>query len=187
MVWYDFIWYGMNFHMVWYYYDLMCNDVIWFDIVWLCYGIKYDMIWDDMIWYDMIWYDMIWYDMIWYDMIWYDMIWYDWYDLIFKSMWVSMHGTHFNPCIPEGFSPAYFPKGGCCNPLRIINTEGHINLNLLPVYRYGHPLSIDTKISTKLLRMTSLWRHNVSMPSKIEKWSFCVLIYRRKLILRKTS
>ena len=53
-----------------------------------------------------------------------------------------------NPCSPEGFSQTYFPKGGCCNPPWIINTEGHIALDLLPVYRYGHPLSIDTKIST---------------------------------------
>ena len=53
-----------------------------------------------------------------------------------------------NPCSPEGFSQTYFPKGGCCNPPWIINTEGHITLTLLPVYRYGHLLSIDTKIST---------------------------------------
>ena len=40
-------------------------------------------------------------------------------------------------------------RGGLLQPLWIINTEGHITLNLLPVYnRYGHPLSIDTKIST---------------------------------------
>ena len=52
----------------------------------------------------------------------------------------------FNPCSPEGFSQTYFTKGGCCNPPWIINTEGHITLNLLPVYRYnGHPLSIDAK------------------------------------------
>ena len=60
----------------------------------------------------------------------------------------------FNPCYPEGFSKTYFLKGGCCN--RIINTEGHTTLNLLPVYRYGHPLSTDTKISTNHLCMTSL-------------------------------
>ena len=53
-----------------------------------------------------------------------------------------------NPCSPEGFSQTYFPKGGLLQPPWIINTEGHITLNLLPVYRYGHPLSIDTKIST---------------------------------------
>ena len=54
-----------------------------------------------------------------------------------------------NPCSPEGFSQTYFPKGGLLQtPLWIINTEGRITLNLLPVYRYGHPLSIDTKIST---------------------------------------
>ena len=53
-----------------------------------------------------------------------------------------------NPCYPEGFVLNIFSEGGCCNPLDIINTEGHITLNLLPVYRYGHPLSTDTKIST---------------------------------------
>ena len=54
-----------------------------------------------------------------------------------------------NPCSPEGFSQTYFPKGGLLQPpFWIINTEGHITLNLLPMYRYGHPLSIDTKIST---------------------------------------
>ena len=42
------------------------------------------------------------------------------------------------------------------------------------MYRYGHLLSIDTKISINHQCMTSLWRHNVSTPSKIEKLSFCV-------------
>ena len=55
--------------------------------------------------------------------------------------------TSINPCYPEGFSQAYFPKGVVATPW-IINTEGHITLNLLPVYRYGHPLSIDTKLRT---------------------------------------
>ena len=41
-----------------------------------------------------------------------------------------------------------FLRGVVATPLWIINTEGHITLNLLPVYRYGHSLSIDTKIST---------------------------------------
>ena len=36
---------------------------------------------------------------------------------------------NINPCSPEGFSQTYFPKGGCCNPPWIINTEGHITLN----------------------------------------------------------
>ena len=58
---------------------------------------------------------------------------------------------NLNPCCPEGFSQTYFPKGGC--PL-IINTEG--TLNLLPVYRYGHPLSNETKISTNHYCMMSL-------------------------------
>ena len=47
-----------------------------------------------------------------------------------------------------GFSQPYLPKGELLQPLRIIYTEGLITLNLLPVYRYGHPLSIDIKVST---------------------------------------
>ena len=46
------------------------------------------------------------------------------------------------------FPKHIFLRRGFCNSPWIINTEGHITLNLLPVYRYGHPLSIDTKIST---------------------------------------
>ena len=47
------------------------------------------------------------------------------------------------------FPKHIFLRGGLLQPpLWIINIEGHITLNLLPVYRYGHPLSIDTKIST---------------------------------------
>ena len=47
------------------------------------------------------------------------------------------------------FPKHIFLRGGVvATPLWIINTEGHITLNLLPMYRYGHPLSIDTKIST---------------------------------------
>ena len=79
-----------------------------------------------------------------------------------------------NPWYPEGFSHTYFPKGIVATPLQIINSEGHITLNLLPVYRYGHSLSIDTKINTNHSSMTSLWRHNVSTPTKIEKWPFCM-------------
>ena len=30
-------------------------------------------------------------------------------------------------------------------PLWILNTEGHVTLNLLPVYSYGHPLSTDNQ------------------------------------------
>ena len=46
------------------------------------------------------------------------------------------------------FPKHIFLRGLLQPPLWIINTEGHITLNLLPVYRYGHPLSIDTTIST---------------------------------------
>ena len=59
------------------------------------------------------------------------------------------HVLEVNPCYPEGFFPNIFSEEGVvATPLRIINTEGHITLNLLPVYRYGHPFSIDTEIST---------------------------------------
>ena len=50
------------------------------------------------------------------------------------------------------FFQTYFPKGdvvvATSPPPRIFNTENHISLILLPVYRCGHPFSIDTKIST---------------------------------------
>ena len=46
------------------------------------------------------------------------------------------------------FPKHIFLRGVVATPLWIINIEGHITLNLQPVYRYGHPLSIDTKIST---------------------------------------
>ena len=62
-----------------------------------------------------------------------------------------------NPCSPEGFSQNICSEGGCCNPLWIINTECYKTLNLQPVYRYGHPLSIDTKISTNQWRYAIMW------------------------------
>ena len=46
------------------------------------------------------------------------------------------------------FPKHIFPRGVAATPPWIINTEGHITLNLLPVCRYGHLLSIDTKLST---------------------------------------
>ena len=42
---------------------------------------------------------------------------------------------------------------------------------LLQIKSYGSSLSIDTKISTNHLHMTSLWGHNASMPRKIGKYS----------------
>ena len=42
-------------------------------------------------------------------------------------------------------------KSNCYRELKFngeVDTEGYVTLNLLPVYRYGHPLSIDTKVST---------------------------------------
>jgi hypothetical protein len=38
-------------------YDMICYDMIWYDIWYMIWYMIYD------IWYD-IWYDMIWYDMI---------------------------------------------------------------------------------------------------------------------------
>ena len=51
------------------------------------------------------------------------------------------------PVLLRVFPKHIFQRGSCCNPLWIINTEGHITL-LLPVYtcRYGHPLSVGTTI-----------------------------------------
>ena len=57
------------------------------------------------------------------------------YELISKTSKLKLDGFSID-------GPSYPP------PPWIINTEGHITLNLLQVYRYGHPLSIDTKIST---------------------------------------
>ena len=53
------------------------------------------------------------------------------------------------------------------SPPRIFYTERLIPLYLLPVYRYGPPLSIDTIMSTIKFHMTSPWRHKVSTPSEI--------------------
>ena len=55
------------------------------------------------------------------------------------------------------------PKGGCCNPPPWnFYTELLIPLYLLPAYRYGPPLSIDTNMSTIELHITSLWSQRAS-------------------------
>ena len=59
----------------------------------------------------------------------------------------SVH-RYINPSSPERFSKHILRWGVVATVLRIINTEVHITLNLLPVYCYGRLLSIDTKIST---------------------------------------
>ena len=43
---------------------------------------------------------------------------------------------YVNTCYPEGFPKHIFRKGVVATALRIINTEGHITLNLQRVYRY---------------------------------------------------
>ena len=69
-----------------------------------------------------------------------------------------------NPPPPEVFF--HPPKGGgCCTPS--LDFLYRMPDNLLPVCRYGPPLSIDTKMSTIELHMTSLWHHKVSAPSEI--------------------
>ena len=42
------------------------------------------------------------------------------------------------------FPNIFSEGGGLLQPPMIINMEGHISLNLLPLYSYGCPLSIDT-------------------------------------------
>ena len=62
--------------------------------------------------------------------------------------------VNFRP--PEVFSVTRPPEGVVETPPRIFYAEGLIPLYLLPVYRYGPFLSIDTKLSTIELHMTSL-------------------------------
>ena len=63
----------------------------------------------------------------------------------------------FNPSPSEVSFVICPPKGGLLRPPPwIFYTECLIPLYLLPVYRYGPPLSIDTKMSTIELHMTSL-------------------------------
>ena len=64
--------------------------------------------------------------------------------------------VRINPCYPESFSQTYFPKGVCCNPPWIINTEGHITLNLLPVYRF---LDVSQREAFSVFDTVSLQRH----------------------------
>ena len=63
-----------------------------------------------------------------------------------------------NPRPPEVFLVTRPPKGGgvVAIPSLDFYTERLIPLYLLPVYRYGPPLSIDTKMSTIELHVTSL-------------------------------
>ena len=56
-------------------------------------------------------------------------------------------------------------------PLRCSLLNALYPFYLLPMYSYGSPLSIDIKINTNHLRMTSLWRHNVNMTTKIGTYS----------------
>ena len=56
--------------------------------------------------------------------------------------------VYINPSSPEHFPEHIFQRGVVATPLRIINMECHITLNLLPVYSYGCFLSIESIIST---------------------------------------
>ena len=64
----------------------------------------------------------------------------------------------FDPRPPEVFFVTRLPKGLLHPPL-IFYTEHMIPLYLLPVYRYGPPQSIDTKMSTIELHMTLLVKY----------------------------
>ena len=80
---------------------------------------------------------------------------------------------HFNPRPPEPFSVARLPKGGFLQLPWIFDNKRPIPLCLLALYSYGSPLSIDTKISTLHMRMTSLWHHNISATSKFwANWKY---------------
>ena len=63
---------------------------------------------------------------------------------VFLIFMISQLTFKINPSSPEHFSQTYFPKGGLLQPpSTIINMEGHVTLNLLPLYSYGC-LSIET-------------------------------------------
>ena len=68
--------------------------------------------------------------------------------ITFVGAFVGENKTTLTLVLLRVFPKHIFLRGVVATPLWIINTEGHITLNLLPMYRYGHPLSIDTKIST---------------------------------------
>ena len=79
-------------------------------------------------------------------------------------------------------------EGGLLQPPPwIFYTERFIPLYLLPVYRYGHPLShsIDTKMSTTELHMTSLWGHRVSPCSQI--WMYWKYVPRSRGMSRMSA
>ena len=67
---------------------------------------------------------------------------------------------------PRYFCNTSTQKGVCCNSLPRFWLQ-NITLHLLSMYSYESNLSIETKISTNYRRMTSPWRDNVSMPTKI--------------------
>ena len=82
----------------------------------------------------------------------------------------------FNIYVLHVYYPLFswgFSEGGLLQPIRIINIEGHITLNLLPVYRYGHPIPIDTKLKTY-----DLYEH------ALENYEMVILCvkYQQKLI-----
>ena len=73
------------------------------------------------------------------------------------SLVIQCKPVSINPRPPEVSFVTRPPKRGLLQPPPwIFYTERLIPLHLLPVYRYGHPLSIDTKMSTIELHMTSL-------------------------------
>ena len=72
-----------------------------------------------------------------------------------NCMIFNVHANEFLDRYSQVFFVTRPPKGGYCNPLDFL----YVTLNtlyLLPVYRYGSPLCIDTKMSTIELHMTSL-------------------------------
>ena len=98
-----------------------------------------------------------------------------------------MYMFHFHPRPPKIFSIKRPPKGGCCNP----------SLDFLPALfpnvcyqciTMGLLFPLSGQKSTIRLLMTSLWRYNVSAPSKFWKYSQTLKIYaknRQNSILAK--
>ena len=75
-------------------------------------------------------------------------------------------------------------EGGLLEPPPwIFYIKRRIPLYLLTMYSYESSLSIDTKRSTIRLRMTSLWRHNVSPTSTF--WTYWK--YTQKIVKNRFS
>ena len=81
----------------------------------------------------------------------------------------------FNPRPPEAF---FVTRG-------VVATSS--GFSITNIHSYESPLSMNTKISTICLRMTSLWRHNVSATSKWTNWKYIQRIGKNRFSAKKIS